>query len=166
MPSGLMVGALPSAPVETLASPVASERETRPRILDPDDPALMPDSCMEVSPLTSDPEHTPPPCSTPPADVPPPPPGPEGSAPVQYQAPHQITKALFAPEQQVQPPVSQVQVQVQLAGSSVSSPPPLRASVSVPQQQPRPTAAGLSDGGDESAVQQHKHSKPQPPSWF
>lgn len=89
--------------------------------------------------------------------------GPEGPLPqrppLQYQASHHITKALFAPKQQIQPPASQVQVQfqVQLARSSANSPSPLQLSVSVPQQQPRPSAASVSKEGDEPAVQQHKH---------
>ena len=109
-----------------------------------------------------------------PADFSPPasalrgPSGPEASAPrqppVQHQASLPFTKALFAPKQQIQPPESQVQVQaqvqVQLARSSVNSPSPLQLGASVPQQQPRPPAAGLSKDGHDSAAQQHKqHSE-------
>ncbi|XP_072222086.1 BRD4-interacting chromatin-remodeling complex-associated protein isoform X2 [Leuresthes tenuis] len=103
---------------------------------------------------------------------------------VHYQVPQlQASQALFAqnqvqiqcsvsqPPSQAQTSVSQTQVQAQLSvsqpqsssHSSVhSSPSPLRFSVSVPQQQPAPTAASviLSNGGDDSAVQQHTHNKP------
>ncbi|TKS87153.1 BRD4-interacting chromatin-remodeling complex-associated protein [Collichthys lucidus] len=112
-------------------------------------------------------------------------PGPESSVPqitaaqpriqpqVQYQLPHQlqVSQTLFA---QIQPSVPQPLPQVQASApqlqvqSSVSQPPssvhrspsPLRVSVSVPQQQPDPSAAGLSKGGDDSAVQQHTQHKP------
>lgn len=116
-------------------------------------------------------------------------PGPESSVPqitapqpriepqVQYQLPHQlqVSQTLFA---QIQPSVPQPLPQVQASApqlqvqSSVSQPPssvntsvhrspsPLRVSISVPQQQPDPSAAGLSKGGDASAVQQHtQHSE-------
>ncbi|TNM96039.1 hypothetical protein fugu_017122, partial [Takifugu bimaculatus] len=152
VPSELVVGVLPAAPGEMLASPVPRDRETRPETRDPVDGALMPDQCVEVSPPLSDPEDTPIISSTPPlqdaetaANFSPPtsapigPAGPEGSVPhrppLQYQGSHQITEALFAPKQQIQPPVSQVQVQVQ---------------VQVPAPQP----------AADSAVQQHKHHKP------
>ncbi|XP_042356550.1 BRD4-interacting chromatin-remodeling complex-associated protein [Plectropomus leopardus] len=112
-------------------------------------------------------------------------PGPEGSAPqitapqpriepqVQYQVPHQlqVSQVLFAQNQvQVQSSGSQPaphlqqpsasQAQSSVNASLHSSPPPLR--VSVPQQQPEPTAASasLSKGGDDSAVQQHTQNKP------
>lgn len=88
---------------------------------------------------------------------------------VQYQVPHQlqVSPALFAQNQiqsSVSQPLPQLQVQLQVqvqpsvpqpqssVNTSVHSS-PLR--VSVPQQQPEPTAAGLSKGGDDSAVQQH-----------
>lgn len=168
--------ALPAAPVETLASPVPGEGESRAQTRDPNNHAL-PDQRIEVSPPPSHPEDAPLICPSPPlqdaetpANFSPPasaqigPSAPEGSLPqqppVQYQASHHITKALFAPKQQIQPPVSQVQVQVQLARSSVNSPSPLQVSVSVPQQQPHPSAASLSEDGDDSAGQQHtQHSE-------
>lgn len=67
---------------------------------------------------------------------------------------------------QAQASISQPQVQAQLSvsqpqssihTSAHSSLSPLRVSVSVPQQQPNPTAASavLSKAGDDSAVQQH-----------
>lgn len=99
----------------------------------------------------------------------------------QYQVSHQLqaSQALFAQNQvqlqssvpqpppqvqasvsqtKVQPSVSQVQVQLSVSQPQPSahiSPSPLR--VSVPQQQPAPTAASatLSKGRDDSAVQQH-----------
>lgn len=143
VPSELVVGVVPAAPVEMLASPVPRERETCPQTRDTVDGALMPDQCVEVSPPLSDPEDTPIISPTPPlqdaetaANFSPPTSapiglaGPEGSVPhrppLQYQRSHQITKALFAPKQQIQPPVSQVQVPV-----------------------PQPAA--------DSAVQQHNH---------
>lgn len=93
----------------------------------------------------------------------------------QYQVPHQlqVSQALFAqnqaqiqssvsqprvqasaPQLQVQPPVSQPQSSVNTSLVH-SSPSPVRVGVSVPQQQPDPTAAGVSNGGDDSAAQQH-----------
>lgn len=88
---------------------------------------------------------------------------------VHYQVPHQlqVSPALFAQNQiqsSVSQPLPQLQVQLHVqvqpsvpqpqssVNTSVHSS-PLR--VSVPQQQPEPTAAGLSKGGDDSAVQQH-----------
>ncbi|XP_041827710.1 BRD4-interacting chromatin-remodeling complex-associated protein isoform X2 [Melanotaenia boesemani] len=105
--------------------------------------------------------------------------GPQTSAPhaqVQYQVPHQLqaSPAVFAQSQvQIKTSVSQPAPQVQVS-VSVSQPQssrhssvhgsssPLRVSVSVPQQQPAPTAAAaiLSKGGDNAAVQQHPHTKP------
>lgn len=100
---------------------------------------------------------------------------------IQYQVPHQlqVSQALFAQNQvQIQSSVSQALPQVQVhvqpelqvqaqtqvhvqppvsqpQPSAHSSPSSLLVSVSVPQQQPDPTAAGVSMGGDDSAVQQH-----------
>lgn len=96
---------------------------------------------------------------------------------VQYQVPHQlqVSQALFAQNQvqiqssvsqplpQIQASVSQLQVQTAVSqpqssvhSSDHSSPSPLHVSVSVPRQQPDPTAVpAVSKGGDDSAVQQH-----------
>ena len=181
--SELLVGALPVVPMESLASPVPSERESQPQshAVSGQD-AVMSDQCVEASPLHSDPGDAPLICPSPPSQdadgsAPAtfsPPTGPritlpESSVPqitapeVQYQVPHQlqVSPALFA-QNQIQSSVSQPlpQLQVQLSvpqpqssvNTSVHSS-PLR--VSVPQQQPEPTAAGLSKGGDDSAVQQH-----------
>ncbi|XP_039993641.1 BRD4-interacting chromatin-remodeling complex-associated protein [Xiphias gladius] len=208
--SELLVGALPVVPMESLASPVASERETQPQtraVPGQDTHTVMSEQHVEASPLHSDPEDTPLLCSSPPIqDIgrtasatfsPPagpqiPLPGPESSVPqttapqpliepqVQYHAPQQlqVSQALFAQNQvQIQSSVSQplpqvqVQVQVQVQPSvsqpqsstqtSVrSSPASLLVSGSVPQQRPEPTAASLSKGGDDSAVQQHTQNKP------
>lgn len=192
--------------MESLASPVASERETQTQthaVSGQDARTGMSEQCVEASPLPSDPEDAPLICSPPPvqdaerpalASFSPPAgpvitlPGPESSVPqitapqphiepqVQYQVPHQlqVSQALFAQNQvQIQSPVSQPLPQVQASASQLqvqssvsqpqssgdtsahSSPSPLRVSVSVPQQQPDPTAACLSKGGDDSAVQQH-----------
>lgn len=171
-------------PMEPLPSPVSTERETEPQshaASGQDARAVVSDQCVEASPLHSDPEDAPLVCSSPerPAPTSFSPqialPGPESSVPqitapqpriepqVQYQVPHQlqVSQALFTQNQlSVSQPPPQLQVQVQ---SSVSPPlssvhsstPPLR--VSVPQQQPDPSAASacLSKGGDDSAVQQH-----------
>ncbi|XP_062296911.1 BRD4-interacting chromatin-remodeling complex-associated protein [Scomber scombrus] len=199
--SELLVGALPVVPMESLASPVDSERETQQQT----------HACVEASPLPSDPDDTSLLCSSPPiqdtgraasATFSPPAgpeialPGPESSVPqtsapqpltepqVQYQVPHQlqVSQALFTQNQvQIQPSVSQPLPQVQasvphsqvklqaqppvsqpqsLVHTSVHS--PLHVSISVPQQQPDPTAAStsLSKGGDDSTVQQHTQIKP------
>lgn len=167
------------APVESLASPVTSERQTPPQTRVQDANAVVSDQHVEASPLHSDPENTPPICPTPPlqdAETPPPAsfsppagtqivlPGSEGSVPqpliepqVQYQVPHQlhVPQALFA-----QNPVPvQVQVRVQppvsQPQSSVSSPSPRSVSVSLPQQQPDAAAARVSKEGNDSALQQH-----------
>lgn len=108
-------------------------------------------------------------------------PGPENSVPqttasqphseplVQYEVPHQlqVSQALFAHNQlQIQSSVSKPLPQAQASVSQPqpsnhtsihSSQSPLPVSVSVPQQQPNPTAASavLSKAGDDSAVQQH-----------
>lgn len=204
--SELLVGALPVVPMETLASPVPSERETQPQtraVSGQDTHTVMSDQCVEASPLHSDPEDTPLICSSPPlqeAETPPPtsfsPPagaqnvlsGPESSVPqppiepqIQYQVPHQlqVSQALFAQNPvQIQSSVSQPLPQVQASAPQVqlsvsqpqvntplhSSPSPLHVNVSVPQQQPDPTAASLSAEGDDSAVQQHtQNSESQPP---
>ncbi|XP_034381503.1 BRD4-interacting chromatin-remodeling complex-associated protein [Cyclopterus lumpus] len=190
--SELLVGSLPAAPMESLASPVANEREAQ-AASGQDARTAMSDQCVEASPLHSDPADAPLICSPSPiqdTERPAPPsfstqipaPGPEGSvtAPqsriepqVQYQVPHQLqaSQALFAQNPvQIEPAVSQTRTQVQVQPSvsqpqssvsaSVHSPPPLR--VSVPHQQPDPTAASarLSEGGGESAVQQHTQIKP------
>ncbi|XP_035466523.1 BRD4-interacting chromatin-remodeling complex-associated protein [Scophthalmus maximus] len=204
--SDLLAGALPVVPMESLASPEADERETqRQTHADPGQDAhtATSDQCVEASPLHSDPEDTPLPCSSPPvqdtertapAAFSPPAgpheitlPGPESSVPqtaapkllveppAQYQVPPQlqVSQALFGqiqssasqplPQVQVQVKV-QVQVQVQPSvsqpQSSTRQSSPALVSVSVPQQQPGPTAAGLSQGGDKSAVQQHTQNKP------
>lgn len=167
-------------PMESLASPGPSEREPQPQAPGQDPHAAMSDQCVETSSLHSDPEDPPLLCSSPPlqdTETPPPasftPPagaqlalvGPEGSATqpptepqVQYQAPHQlqVPQALFA-QKPVSQPLPKVQVSAAPPQSSVSSClSPLNISVSVPQQQPDPTAAGVSTGGDDdSAVQQH-----------
>lgn len=172
-------------PMESLASPGPSERETQPQApggSGQDPHAVMSDQCVETSSLHSDPEDTPLICSSPPlqdTETPPPPPpsftppagaqlalvGPEGSAAqpptepqVQYQVPRQlhVPQALFAQNPEPQP-LAKVQASAPPPQSSVSScPSPLNVSVSVPQQQPDPTAAGVSTGGDDdSAVQQH-----------
>ncbi|XP_069567844.1 BRD4-interacting chromatin-remodeling complex-associated protein [Brachyistius frenatus] len=209
IPSDLLVGALPVVPMESLASPVSTDRDTQPPthvVSGQDTCTLMSDQRVEVSPLHSDPEDAPLICSPPqiqdsgrPASdsfSPPAGPqiGPESSVPqttvppqprieplVQYQVPPHLSQ-VFAqnqvqiqsqPTPQVQASVSQPQPQVQIQLSvsqpqpsihtSVhSSPSPLRASVSVPQQQPDPTAApaALSAGGDDSAAQQHTQNKP------
>ncbi|XP_076605529.1 BRD4-interacting chromatin-remodeling complex-associated protein isoform X1 [Chaetodon auriga] len=152
--------------------------------------AGMPDQRAEASPLHSEPEETPLICSSPPvqdAEGPAPtsfspPAGPQiesSVAPVtapqprvepqvQYQVSHQlqVSQALFAQSQvQIQSSVPQPQLQAQASApqpqSSVhSSPSPVRVGVSVPQQQPDPTAAGLSKGEDDSAAQQHTQNKP------
>lgn len=189
-------------PMESLASPVASERETQPQthaVSGQDTCSVMSDQCVEASPVHSDPGETPlisPPIQD--TERPAPTsfsspagpqitlPGPETSVPqitspqpciepqVQYQVAHQlqVSQALFAPNQvQIQSSVSQPPPQVQASApqlqvqSSVSQPQssvdtpvhssPLPVSVLVPQQQPDPSAAGLSKGGDDSAVQQH-----------
>ncbi|XP_042244810.1 BRD4-interacting chromatin-remodeling complex-associated protein [Thunnus maccoyii] len=215
--SELLVGALPVVPMESLASPVASERETQQQthaVTGQDACTGMSDQCVEASPLPSDPDDTQLLCSSPPiqdtgraasATFSPPAgpqitqitlPGPESSVPqttapqphtepqVQYQVPHQlqVSQALFAQTQvQIQSSVSQPLPQVQASVShpqvklqaqpSVSQPQslvhtsvnsPLHVSVSVPQQQPDPTAASasLSKGGDDSTVQQHTQNKP------
>lgn len=196
--------------MESLASPVASERETQQQthaVTVQDACTVMSDQCVEASPLPSDPDtDTPLLCSSPPiqdtgraasATFSPPAgpqialPGPESSVPqtsapqpctepqAQYQVPHQlqVSQALFTQNQvQIQPSVSQPLPQVQasvphpqvklqaqlpvsqpqsLVHTSVHS--PLHVSISVPQQQPDPTAASmsLSKGGDDSTVQQH-----------
>lgn len=212
-------------PLETLASPVANERDTQPQthaVSGQDTRTVMSDQCVEASPLHSDPEDTPLICPSPPiqdterlaqTSFSPPAgpritlPGSESSVPqitapqlcvepqVQYQVTHQlqVSQALFGQDQvQIQSSVSQPLPQIQASApqlqvqSSVSqpqssvmnsvhsSPSPLRVSVSVPQQQPDPRAAGLSKGGDDSAVQQHtqnsestlKSEKCQPLSLF
>ncbi|XP_070699111.1 BRD4-interacting chromatin-remodeling complex-associated protein [Pempheris klunzingeri] len=193
--SELLVGALPVVPMESLASPVPSERDTQTQThaaSGQDTGAVMSDQCVEASPLHSDTEDAPLICSPPPiqeterpapTSFSPPAgpqitlPGPESSVPqittpqpgiepqAQYQVPHQlqVSQALFSPNQtqiqsSVQPSVSQPQSSV--SAPVRSSPSPLRVSVSVPQQQPDPTAACLSKGGDDSAVQQHTQNKP------
>ncbi|KAM7376305.1 hypothetical protein PAMP_006047 [Pampus punctatissimus] len=212
--SELLVGALPVVPMESLTSPVVSERETLQQmhaVTSQDACTVMSDQCVEVSPLPSDPDDTPLFCSSPPiqdtgraasATFSPPVgpqitlPGPESSvsqttAPqpctepqIQYQVPHQlqVSQALFAQTQvQIQSSVSQPLPQVQASVShpqvklqaqpSVSQPQPLvhtsvhsplHVSVSVPQQQPDPTAASmsLSKGEEDSTVQQHTQNKP------
>ncbi|XP_045918203.1 BRD4-interacting chromatin-remodeling complex-associated protein [Micropterus dolomieu] len=209
--SELLVGSLPVVPLETLASPVANERDTQPQthaVSGQDTRTVMSDQCVEASPLHSDPEDTPLICPSPPiqdterlaqTSFSPPAgpritlPGSESSVPqitapqlcvepqVQYQVTHQlqVSQALFGQDQvQIQSSVSQSLPQIQASApqlqvqSSVSqpqssvmnsvhsSPSPLRVSVSVPQQQPDPRAAGLSKGGDDSAVQQHTQNKP------
>lgn len=202
---------VPMEPMESLTSPVASERETQQQTHGvtgpPDAGTVMSDPRGEASPLPSDPDDTPLLCSSPPiqdtgraasAAFSPPAgshitlPGPESSVPqttapqpctgpqVQYQVPPvqlQVSQALFAQTQvqiqssvpqplpQVQASVSHPQVNLQ-AQPSVSQLPvsvhtsvrsPLHVSVSVPQQQPDPTAASvsLSKGGEDSTVQQH-----------
>lgn len=168
-------------PMESLASPGPSETETQPQApggSGQDPHAVMSDQCVETSSLHSDPEDAPLICSSPPlqdTETPPPPSfsppagaqialvGPEGSATqpptepqVQYQVPHQlqVPQALFA-QNPVSQPLPKVQASAPPPQSSVGScPSPLN--VSVPQQQPDPTAAGVSTGGDDdSAVQQH-----------
>lgn len=197
--------------MESLASPVTSDRESQPQthaVSGQDTCTVMSDQCVEVSPLHSDPENTPLICSPsqiqdtgrPAARTFSPPtgpqialPGPENLVPqttasqphseplVQYEVPHQlqVSQALFAHNQlqiqssvskplpQAQASVSQPQTQVSASQPqlSVSQPQPsihssqspLPVSVSVPQQQPNPTAASavLSKAGDDSAVQQH-----------
>ncbi|XP_040925260.1 BRD4-interacting chromatin-remodeling complex-associated protein [Betta splendens] len=184
IPPELLVGALPAVPMESLASPVASERDTHPAMAE----------CAEASPLQSDSEDAPLLCPSPPvpdagtsssAAFSPPPgpqltlPGPGTPAspptatqshvdpPVPHLVPHQrhVSQALFAQNQVlVQASGPQPSPQVQMSAppplSSVhSSPPPLHVSVPVPQQQPDPTAvsAGVSKGGDAAAVRQHTH---------
>ncbi|TDG99154.1 hypothetical protein EPR50_G00208430 [Perca flavescens] len=167
--SELLAGALPAVPMESLGSPVASERETQPRthaVSGLDAHTVMSDQRVQASPLHSDPEDTPLICSPSPvqdSERPAPPsfspqialPGPESSAPRPHVEPQvplqlQVSQALFAQSQ----PQSSVNAAVH------SSPSPLR--VSVPLQQPDPTAASasLSKGGDHSAVQQHTQNKP------
>ncbi|KAM9341442.1 BRD4-interacting chromatin-remodeling complex-associated protein [Symphorus nematophorus] len=208
--SELLVGALPVVPMESLPSPVTSERETQPQthpVSGQDSRSVMSDQCVEASPLHSDPEDTPLICPSPPvhdSERPAPtsfspPAGPQIAPPetslpqiaapqpqiepqVQYPVPPQlqVSQALFAQNQvQIQSSVSQPLPQVQTSAPQLhvqpsvsqpqsstvnttvhSSPSPLRVSVSVPQQQPDPTAAGLSKGGDDSAVQQHTQNKP------
>nr|XP_019966473.1 PREDICTED: glioma tumor suppressor candidate region gene 1 protein-like [Paralichthys olivaceus] len=183
--SDLLVGALPVVPMETLASPVANERETQPQtrsVPDQDPHNVTSDQRVEASPLSSDPDDTPLLCSSPPllpqdtgrtapaAFSPPagaqiPPPAPERSAPqpltepqAQYQAQHQlqVSQALFGQNQvQIQSSVPQPRSSSHTPVHSSSSSPPLLVSVPVPQQQPDPAAARLSKGGDDSAVQQH-----------
>ncbi|XP_074548197.1 BRD4-interacting chromatin-remodeling complex-associated protein isoform X2 [Halichoeres trimaculatus] len=176
--SELLVGALPVVPMESLNSPVPDERETQQQthaVSGQDSHSVLSDQGVDDSPLHSDPEDTPLICSPAPdqdAKRPAPttfspPAAPESSVPAapqphsepqtQYQAPQQVSQALFARNQvqvQMQPSASQPQPSVQM------SPSPLR--VSVPQQQSDPTAApaSLSKGGDEPAVQQHTHNKP------
>lgn len=202
-------------PMESLASPVPSERETQPQtraVSGQHTHTVMSDHCVEASPLHSDPEDTPLICSSPhlqdaetplPTTFSPPAgaqtvlPGPESPVPqitapqshiepqVQYQVPHQLqgSQALFAQNpMQIQSSVSQPQPQVQASApqlqvqsaasqpqSSIttplhSSPSPLHVSVSVPQQQLDPTAAGLSKEGDDSAVLQHTQNSEFQPS--
>ncbi|KAF0043887.1 hypothetical protein F2P81_003045 [Scophthalmus maximus] len=201
--SDLLAGALPVVPMESLASPEADERETqRQTHADPGQDAhtATSDQCVEASPLHSDPEDTPLPCSSPPvqdtertapAAFSPPAgpheitlPGPESSVPqtaapkllveppAQYQVPPQLQVSFGQIQSSASQPLPQVQVQVKVqvqvqVQPSVSQPQsstrqssPALVSVSVPQQQPGPTAAGLSQGGDKSAVQQHTQNKP------
>ena len=142
--------------MESLASPVASERETQPQahaIPGQDAHATMSEQCVEASPLQSDPEDTSLLCSSPPnqdtgrtavSTFSPPAgpqitlPGPQSSVPqttapqpliepqVQYQAPHQL--------QVPQALFAQNQVQIQ---SPVSQPLP---QVQV-QPQPQPSVS-------------------------
>ncbi|XP_028252004.1 BRD4-interacting chromatin-remodeling complex-associated protein [Parambassis ranga] len=190
--SELLVGSLPVVPMESLASPVAANRESQPQthaVSGQDSHSMMSDQCVEVSPLHSDPDNTQVMCSPPqiqdsgrPASAAfslqagsqitlPESSVPQTAAPqpqAQYQVSHQLqaSQALFVQNQvQIQSSVPQPPPQVQL---SVSQPQPLAHSrpsplrVSVPQQQPAPTAASatLSKGGDDSAVQQHTQNKP------
>ncbi|XP_026007705.1 BRD4-interacting chromatin-remodeling complex-associated protein isoform X2 [Astatotilapia calliptera] len=160
--SELLVGALPVVPMESLASPVTSDRESQPQthaVSGQDTCTVMSDQCAEVSPLHSDPENTPLICSPsqiqdtgrPAARTFSPPtgpqialPGPENSVPqttasqphseplVQYEVPHQL--------QVSQALFAHNQLQIQ---SSVSKPlPQAQASVSQPQlsvSQPQPS---------------------------
>ncbi|XP_035850823.1 BRD4-interacting chromatin-remodeling complex-associated protein isoform X2 [Sander lucioperca] len=158
--SELLAGALPVVPMESLASPVASERETQPQTHALSG-TVMSDQCVQASPLHSDPEDTPLICSPSPiqdSERPAPPsfspqitlPGPESSAPRPHIEPQvplqlQVSQALFAQSQvQLLSSVSQPPLQLQ---SSVSQPPPqlqpsvsqsppqLQSSVSQPQLQ-------------------------------
>lgn len=148
--------------MESLASPVTSDRESQPQthaVSGQDTCTVMSDQCAEVSPLHSDPENTPLICSPsqiqdtgrPVARTFSPPtgpqialPGPENSVPqttasqphseplVQYEVPHQL--------QVSQALFAHNQLQIQ---SSVSKPlPQAQASVSQPQlsvSQPQPS---------------------------
>ncbi|XP_049453099.1 BRD4-interacting chromatin-remodeling complex-associated protein [Epinephelus fuscoguttatus] len=160
--SELLVGALPVVPMESLASPVANERETQPQthtVSGQDAHTVMSDQCVEASPLHSNPEDTPLICSSPPvqdSERPAPTsfspqitlPGPESSVPqitapqpriepqVQYQVPHQlqVSQALFAQNQvQIQSSVSQPPVQLQVQVQVQQS------SVSQPQSSVNPS---------------------------
>ncbi|XP_059209733.1 BRD4-interacting chromatin-remodeling complex-associated protein [Centropristis striata] len=156
--SELLVGALPVVPLESLASPVAPERDTQPQsraVSGQDARTVMSDQCVEASPLHSDPEDAPLICSPSPIqDSERPAPtsfspqialsGPESSVQqitppqpliepqVQYQAPHQlhVSQALFAQNQvQIQPPVSQPPPQLQASAPQLqASAPQLQAS--------------------------------------
>lgn len=177
--SDLLVGSLPVVPMESLPSPVSDDRESQPQThAGSGQDSLLSDQCVEVSPLHSDPEDSSLICSPPQIQdtgrTAPPPfsplPGPESSAQqtaapqpriepqVQYPAPRQlhVSPALFG----------QNQVQIQASASPSVHPPvqisptPLRSNVSVPQQQPDPSAAVVSKAGDDSAVQQHTQNKP------
>ncbi|XP_032366975.1 BRD4-interacting chromatin-remodeling complex-associated protein [Etheostoma spectabile] len=147
--SELLAGALPGVPLESLASPVASEREPQPQthaVSGLDARTVMSEQRVQASPLHSDPEDTPLMCS--PSTIldskrPAPPSfspqitlsGPESPAPRPHIEPQvalqlQVSQALFA---QSQSSVSQPAPQLQ---SSVSQPPPqLQSSLSVSQPQ-------------------------------
>lgn len=178
--------------MESLASPVASERETQAQTGQDTQP-VMTEQCVEDSPLPPDSEDPALLCPSPQIQDAgtsssaafSPPSGPEMTRPetpvsppiatqshtdpqVQYQVPQQlqVSQALFAQNQALIPtsvsqPLPQIHMSASQPLSSVSSSSPLHVSVSVPKQQPDPTAvsASVSKGGDAAAVQQHTHSE-------
>ncbi|MEQ2206443.1 hypothetical protein XENOCAPTIV_029358, partial [Xenoophorus captivus] len=175
IPSELLVGALPVVPIESLTSPVVSDREIQPQTsaVSELDAHVISGQCGEVSPHPSDLEDPLAICSPslvhdtvkPAPTTYSPPPGPQTSASqshmeaqVQYQVPHQhqVPQSFFA-ETQVNVQSSVSQPQSSSCTPAHSSPSPLHVNVSVPQQQTAPTTASafLSKDGDEPALQQH-----------
>lgn len=147
-------------PLETLASPVTSERETKSQTCGEDNHAVIPDQCVEASPLHPGPEDASLMSSTAPLQDPPASfspnitvqivlPEPEGSvsqqSQLQYQAPHQISKDFFAQKQQIESTVPHSVLQIEASASPVqssvqqpvlqvqASTPPVQSSVAQPE---------------------------------
>ncbi|XP_035529537.1 BRD4-interacting chromatin-remodeling complex-associated protein [Morone saxatilis] len=171
--SELLVGALPVVPMESLPSPVASERETQPTthaVSGQDTRTGMSDQCVDTSPLHSDTEDTPLICSSPPiqdAERPAPtsfspPTGPHITLPGPESSVPQIT----APQPCIEPQV-QYQLPPQLQVSQalfVQNQVHIQSSVSQPQPQVQASAPQLqvqsSVSQPQSSVSTSVHSSP------
>lgn len=168
--------------MESLASPVANERDAQPQTHtvpgQPNTRTVMADQCVEASPLPSDPEDAALLCSSPPIQdtgrTAPASFSPPNGPPFTMSAPDNTVPQATVPQSHIEPqvqaqvqnqfqvpqalfPQPQAQVQSLIHRSVHSSPSPLHVSVSVPQQQPDPmvVSASLSSGGEDPAVQQH-----------